>query len=371
MHRVKLGLAVVATVLIGSCSLRAAEPARRTENVIVVMWDGFRWQEMFGGADAALMDKSGGGVSDVDGLRKAFFRETPHERRETLLPFVWKTMARDGQMFGDAENDCQAISSNGLKFSYPGYNEVFCGFGDPRITSNAKRENPNLSVLEFLNGRPGFQNRVAAYCGWDVFPSIFRTQTSHLNVHAGWTPIVDDPLTDGQRQCNEMLNHLPHYWPACTFDVISERAAVEHLKKHQPRVLFVGLGETDEWGHGRRYDLYLHAAHQADQFVADLWKTLQSMPAYCEKTTLLLTTDHGRGATRANWTDHGEKVAGAERIWITLLGPDTPALGVRSKIQVTQSQIAATLAQLLGEDFRAASPKAAEPLPDVFGRTEK
>jgi hypothetical protein len=36
---------------------------------------------------------------------------------------------------------------------------------------------------------------------------------------------------------------------------------------------------------------------------------------------------------------------------------------VRSDVNVTQSQIAATIAALLGEDYNAAQPKAAAPLP--------
>jgi hypothetical protein len=48
-----------------------------------------------------------------------------------------------------------------------------------------------------------------------------------------------------------------------------------------------------------------------------------------------------------------------------VLGPDTPALGVRENIETTQSQVAATIAQLLGEDFVAASPKVAAPLEGV------
>ena len=38
-------------------------------------------------------------------------------------------------------------------------------------------------------------------------------------------------------------------------------------------------------------------------------------------------------------------------------------LGERENVEVTQSQVAATVASLLGEDFNAASPKAARPFP--------
>jgi hypothetical protein len=48
------------------------------------------------------------------------------------------------------------------------------------------------------------------------------------------------------------------------------------------------------------------------------------------------------------------------------MGPDTPARGEREKIDpVTQSQIAATVAALLGQDYLHDVPAAAKPLPDV------
>jgi acetyl esterase/lipase len=135
--------------------------------------------------------------------------------------------------------------------------------------------------------------------------------------------------------------------------------------RHKPRVLFVGLGETDEWGHARRYDLYLDAAYNSDRFLAELWETVQRMPEYKDRTTLLLTTDHGRGTTRVDWTDHGKNVPDAEYMWMAALGPDTQPLGVRENLQTTQGQVASTIAALLGENFCAASVRAASPLPDV------
>jgi hypothetical protein len=337
----------------------------RTENVIVVTWDGFRWQELFGGADETLLDAKAGGIRDLDGLKRRFWRATADERRRALLPFVWGTIAKEGQIFGDTLRQAPAKLTNGLKFSYPGYSEMFCGVVDERIDSNAKKPNANLSVLEFLNDKPAYKDRVAAFCTWDVFPSIFRSKQNGLKVHTGWAPIVDPPLTPRQQSINEVMEQLPRYWTDNTFDVVTMTAAREHLVRHKPRVLYIGLGETDEWGHARRYDLYLGAAHQGDRYLAELWADLQKMPEYAGKTALVLTTDHGRGASRIDWTDHGQKVLTAEYIWIGVLGPDTPALGLRQKVATTQSQVAATIAELLGEDFRTASPKAAPPLPDL------
>ncbi len=343
---------------------------RKTENVLVVTLDGFRWQEFFGGAEEGLLDEKRGGVRDLPGLKRRYWRTTATARRETLLPFFWGTMAKQGQLFGNPARKAPARSTNGLKFSYPGYSEMFCGVADPRINSNGKKDNPNLSVLEFLNSKAAFRGRVEAVCTWDVFPSIFRVRQSRLPVLAGWEPFKGEKLTARERQANEFLERMPRYWPDNVFDVFTMAAAESALEQRKPRVLYVGLGETDEWGHGRRYDLYLDAAHQADRFLAQTWEAIQKVPQYKDKTALVVTTDHGRGSTREDWTDHGKKVPGAEFVWLAIMSPDTPPLGQRENFEVTQSQLAATLAALLGEDFHSANKDAAPALP-VFAAKDR
>ena len=63
---------------------------------------------------------------------------------------------------------------------------------------------------------------------------------------------------------------------------------------------------------------------------------------------------------------------GAEKVWQAYIGPDTRPLGERTEIpQVTHSQIAATLAALLGEDYHAATPKSGPPIADVLPEISK
>lgn len=338
-------------------------------NVVLVSIDGLRWQEVFNGAQESLIDPRAGGVQDVPGIRARFWRDTPEARRAAMMPFFWSVVATRGQVFGDPERGSRARLTNGKKFSYPGYSEFLCGFADDRIDSNNKVPNPNVNVLEWLNARPGFGGRVAAYATWDVIPFILNVDRSRLPVVAGWEPIRDEPLTEGERRLNELLPDLPRLWNNNVFDVVTARGALEHLRKRKPRVLYVGFGETDEWAHARRYDCYLEAAYNNDRFLKTLWETLQSMPEYAGKTSLVITTDHGRGGTIKDWTDHGKDVPGAEHIWVAVLGPDTPARGVLEDVEVTQGQVAATLAALVGEDYHAAAPKSAPPLPGVGGRT--
>jgi hypothetical protein len=148
---------------------------------------------------------------------------------------------------------------------------------------------------------------------------------------------------------NDLYRHTPHYWEGNAFDAQMLLATKEYIRLKQPRLLFVGFGETDEWAHGRRYDMLLRSAHQVDAMIADLWSYLQGMRQYRGRTTFIITTDHGRGSGSDGWTAHGESVDGAEDIWLAVLGPDTPALGeVRGGAGAKQAQIAATIAALLG-----------------------
>jgi hypothetical protein len=349
----------------------ANQPARktRTRNILLVTTDGLRWQEVFGGADPALLNKEDGGVQRVDLLQKEFGGDTTDDRRKTLLPFMWNVIAKNGQIFGNANAGSEAKVTNGRNFSYPGYNEIFTGAADPTINSNDKTPNRNVTVLEWLNGQDDFHNRIAAFGSWDVFPYILNRERSKLRVVAGWNPLTGRGLSSEERMLNRLITETPRIWEECCYDSFTFHAALEYFKRQRPRVLYVGLGETDEFAHMGRYDQYLHAANHFDAHLRVLWDTVQSLPDYRGTTSLIVTTDHGRGNAPLEWKSHGAKINGSERIWIGVLGPDTPALGERTNVAlVTQSQIAATLATFLGLDYRASAPQAAPPIKDVFLR---
>jgi hypothetical protein len=354
------------TLVVALLSMRPdAQTSAPPLNVVVITIDGLRWQEMFGGASQEYFKKEKDGAPGA--AEKRFWRATEEERRAALLPFLWGTVAAKGQIFGDPSKQSRAHLTNGLWFSYPGYNEMFSGAADPRVDSNDKVPNPNVTVFEWLNGRPGFRGRVAAFGAWDVLPSILNTGRSHIPVGSGFTP-VPSPSTAREHAINELAADLPPYWDYGTFDAPVVYAAIENLRTAKPRALYIMLGEGDEWAHGGRYDLYLDAAFRADRFIRRVWEVVQSLPEYANHTTLLVTTDHGRGATTADWTDHGRKVPAAETTWIAALGPGVRPLGARASLTVTTSQIAATIAAVVGEDFRAAAPAAAPPLPGIAAR---
>ena len=348
--------------LLAQKSLAAAPPLPgqkklKTENVILITLDGFRWRELFTGADPEFIGEKDL-VANVNGLKDLFWAEDPLVRRQKLLPFVWTTLAREGQIYGNRQHDNKVNLHNKHRFSYPGYNEILTGHpDDDRVNSNDKKDNPNKTVLEFINQQKGFQKKVAAFGSWDVFPYIINTTRSGIPVNAGFDPVVGPHLSPREKLLNQLQAEIPGRWGTVRFDAFTQHFALEYLKKHAPRVLYVAYGETDDFAHEGNYEAYLKSAHQTDAFIKDLWTWLQETPRYRNKTTLLITTDHGRGTSKRSWKDHGSDIQEAQDTWFMVLGPDTKPLGeVKQPGQYYTDQLANTLASLLGLKYTAEYP---------------
>lgn len=341
--------------------------ALKTRNVILITTDGLRSEEVFTGADPALINKEFGGVADTNALKKLFWRESAEERRKALMPFFWSVIAEKGQIYGNQSLGSIAQLTNGRKFSYPGYNEILTGSPDSKINSNAKKPNENVTVLEWLHRKPRFQGRVAAFSAWDVMPFIINRERCGFPVMGGWEPIPEKNPDAREKLLNDLISEMTRQNEAEVDDSLLFHAAYEHLLKHKPRVLLISFLETDHWAHAGRYDFTLKSAHRVDSFIQKLWKTVQGMRGYRDQTTFIITTDHGRGPAPVQWRNHGEKIERAENIWMAFLGPDTPSMGERKETdRVTQGQVASTLAAFLGENFNDEAPAAAPPIKQVF-----
>jgi hypothetical protein len=342
--------------------------AAKTQNVVLIVSDGLRWQEIFTGAEADLLnDKAGGSWLSDQELRKRYWRATPSERRALLFPFLWGTVAKQGQIFGNQTLGSVAHVTNGKAFSYPGYNEMTTGFPNPAIDSNEFGPNPTPTVFEWLNNFDEFRGRVAIYGTWDVFQNIFNEKRSGLVMQTGWTLPKKEHETPRDMLLRELYETTTPLDEEDASNSLEQIVLLDYVKSAKPRVLFVGYGETDNWAHQGRYDLVLDSAHRFDHFVKQLWDTMQGIPEYRGSTTFIITTDHGRGSGLSEWKEHGVEEKGSENIWIAVMGPDTAPQGERSHIApVTQSQIAATVAAFVGKDYHAAVPRAAAPLPEVL-----
>jgi hypothetical protein len=284
------------------------------------------------------------------------------------MPFLWDALVPSGQLFGNFLRGSEVRVTNGRNFSYPGYHEMMGGFPDNRIDSNDKRLNPNPNVLEWIATQPGFEGRVAAFASWDVFPFILNEPRAGITVNAGWELLEDVPQTPRLQLLNDLIRTSRRDGDGVRKDELTFFAALEYLDQARPRVLYISFDGTDTDAHSRRYDRYLRSARLGDEYLEMLWEKLQSMEQYAGRTTLIVTTDHGRGDPPDDWRSHGADVAGSELMWLAAIGPGTAALGERADTaSLTQSQVAATVAALLGLDYRAAVPEAAPPIGQLVG----
>ncbi len=346
-----------------------AASRKKTRNVILVTTDGLRQEEVFNGAEEVLISRQYGAVGKTNELKAEFWRPDPQRSREVLFPFLWGTVARQGQVFGNRRLGSEVRVTNGRNFSYPGYNEFLTGIADPKIDSNDKVLNANTNVFEWLNSRPGYRGKVAAAVNWDVLPWILNGPRAGFPIWSGFEVPPGTRRMSVPAALDDLVEHGRTIWSGVLLDTFVRSAAFHALETQRPRALYVSYGETDDWAHEGNYERYLRSAHGFDRFLADLWKRLQSMPQYRDKTSLVITADHGRGPAPVAWKSHGREIVDSAYLWMAVIGPDTPALGERTSVApVRQAQVAATVAALLGEDFNAASPQAAHPVVDVLAR---
>ena len=350
------------TVLFITLFICAIAHAQQTENIIIITTDGYRWQEVFGGMDKAIANNKQYHQGDSAGIFQRYWADDAETRRRKLMPFFWSTIAMQGQLYGNRWLGNQVNVTNPYKFSYPGYSEILCGYVDTAINSNEYKPNPNTTVLEFFNQQPRYKGKVSAFSAWEAFNRIINEERSGIPVVAAYDACGGKNPTANEKLINAMLRDSHKEWKEECYDVYTHYAAMEELKVRKPKVLYISYGETDEWAHGTKYSYYLTAANQFDAWVKEIWDFVQSDPQYKNKTTLLITTDHGRGdLVKEKWTSHGRAIEDADQIWCAILGPNTPALGeVKTATQIYQKQFAQTVAKMMGQTFKAEHPVAEE-----------
>jgi hypothetical protein len=330
-------------------NLSAAAQEVKTKNVIIITLDGYRWQELFEGADEAILNSEKYTTNPQTKVR--FGDVSSSLRRERLMPFFWNVIAKEGQLYGNRNYGNKVNCANHHLISYPGYSEMLVGFAAREVTSNDKEENPNATVLEFIQQQKAFNNSVAAFATWDAFPYILRKPKAGIHINAGHD-IAEGRISAHEKMLNKQLIEDQHRSDAITFQY-----ALEYLKRERSRVTFISFDETDTNAHAGNYDGYLNAAHAIDSMINLVWQWVQSQDDYKDKTTLLITTDHGRGKGKNTWKNHRLLACGSRHIWFAALGPDTPPFGeMKFKSKYYQHQLAKTIAAFLGLSYNPKKP---------------
>ena len=129
-------------------------------------------------------------------------------------------------------------------------------------------------------------------------------------------------------------------------DRFTAELALHHLATEQPDVLYVGLGEPDEYGHRDDYAGYLAALSYADAFVGRILDTLDHMGPRGSRTHVVVTADHGRAR---DFKGHGGAFPESARVWLFAAGPSITARGlVASSRERHLADVTPTLRSLVG-----------------------
>jgi Metalloenzyme superfamily len=327
-----------------------ATTASASGNLFVIITDGFRWQEVFNGADSLLINNEAFTV-DTSTLKSMFWADTKEERRKKLMPFFWNVIANKGQLIGNRDLNNKMNVANIYSVSYPGYNEIFTGTTDINISGNGKKNNPNINVLEYLDSKDEFEGKIAVFSSWDVFPYIINRSRNNITMNSGYEKL-ENINDETSLMINEVQDKAITNKTATRYDMLTYTTAKEYIKINKPRVVVIGFGETDDFAHQKRYDLYLQQANQVDRMIGELWHMVQTTPGYKNNTSFLITTDHGRGNNTKHWSGHGFFIDGSSQTWLAMMGPNIAPLGERTeKEKIYNKQIAQTIANLVGENF--------------------
>jgi hypothetical protein len=310
---------------------------RTTSAVVLVVLDGVRAQEVFGGADRDLARGRG-----LNPLAWANPRD--------LTPNLQRMLDSDAIALGVPGHGAEIVASGPRFISLPGYLEIFAGKPDPACEGNDCVRPPAHTIADDVRESSGADD-VAVISSWPTIARAAAGDPSAYVMSAGRKLLSRGDVLRADSGMSPLLERGARVkaWPGegdYRPDAFTAKVALRYLETARPRFLFVGLGDADEYAHRGDYHGYLEAVHASDAFLGDLQATLARMGARGQHTTVLLTADHGRAYS---FVDHGARYPESARVWLVAAGGDVRGHGVvPAATRHTLSDIAPTVRALLG-----------------------
>ena len=133
-----------------------------------------------------------------------------------------------------------------------------------------------------------------------------------------------------------------------TYDKVNELIT----SKKPPHLMLVNFLAVDSYGHSNEWEKYLNAIRKCDEYVNQIWNTVQNSPILKDKTTVIITNDHGRhlDGHKDGFVSHGDGCEGCRHIMLLGLGPDFKENTVLTN-NAEQLDISATIANMLHFDM--------------------
>lgn len=270
-----------------------------TENVIIVVIDGPRYSETWGDPSRANIPV-----------------------RDSLLS--------EGVLITNFRN-------NGATYTNPGHSAI-CTGNYENIANNGTQLPFNPSIMQLWLKKSG---NPATKCS--VIASKDKLHVLSNCVSPQWNnqykPFIDCGLngngTGGYRS-----------------DIVTYEHLISNLNTAQPVLTIVNFKDPDYYAHQSDWSNYLRAIRKTDQLVGQIWKYIQNDAHYKDKTTLIVTNDHGRhiDGTSTGYAGHGDNCDGCQHIEFFALSPD-----FKKNIELTATyemvDISATISELLQFSF--------------------
>lgn len=147
-------------------------------------------------------------------------------------------------------------------------------------------------------------------------------------------------------------------------DITTFISATTKLTSNHVRLALINFKQPDAAGHANDSSAYLQGILDTDNYIYQLWQQLQNDDFYKDRTTLIVTNDHGRHT--AGYLDgfisHGDGCDGCRHIEFFAIGPDFKK-GYISTTSYEQTDISLTIGELMGFSIPTSNGKV---MKDIF-----
>ena len=281
----------------------------RGPNVILFTWDGVRSHEFFHGT----------------GLFHHF--QLPRSERGTILKKFWSKHAQEGVVLGKYGG--YKIGSK-IAISLPSYQALMVGHATPCM-NNSCEDIKEETVLESVRSGLNLPKKdVAVFASWNKILSASASNPSQIT-HGIYPDIFDDGSDDPtMREIQKKgMEDLPK-WEGSRKDQYTFELGMHYLKKHCPRLLYISLVDSDEYGHEKDYPNYVQSLKTYDHYLDQVIETLKQMGDYGQQTTLIVSTDHSRGQGPF-WVGHAVTKNSEKRVFLYARGRGVKPTGISAK----------------------------------------
>lgn len=259
----------------------------------------------------------------IDGPR---FTETFGDTACRYIPHLGKELIHEGVLLYDFRN-------NGPTYTNAGHTAI-CTGNYQSISNNGDELPKNPSMFQYyLKGKNADKSDA-----WIVSSKGKLEILANTKDKKWWNEFM--PYT----YCGPKGNSSEYVNDGQTFNKVNELLTSEN----PPHLMLVNFLAVDTYAHANQWEDYLTSLKNLDNYVSEIWKTIQSSEKLRNKTTLIVTNDHGRhlDGHKDGFVNHGDNCEGCRHISLLAMGPDFKK-DVVIKNYGEQLDISATIAEML------------------------